>query len=646
MRVPIAGGMAYAGLLMNQDTKIHLLPIQVANKIAAGEVVERPASVVKELMENAIDAGATQIDVAATVGGRRLISVCDNGSGMSRDDALLSLERHATSKIRDVDDIERIHTLGFRGEAMAAIASVSRLRLATCERGAEAGTEIAVTGGTIQDVRDGGFPAGTRIEVRDLFFNVPARLKFLRTEQTELFHIRDVFMVQALSHPAIGMSLSVDGRELYRLAGAEQLEDRLRELFSVELVRQLTPVRYEKGGIAVSGCISVPETHRADRNEQYLFVNGRPTSPALLNYAIGEGYRGVLAKGRYPSVFLFLEMNPGWVDVNVHPTKREIRFRRPGDVRDVVIEALREALDLAPAGGDGGDPAMRELPVAAAIPSVDTELKIEDLPPARAFAYPRRPLSFDPPAGGLPVDEVFGGSAQPRPPDAEAAGGSAQPRPPGAEAAADRTGIEPDDAMVGGGGAPWAWCRVLGQIAGFYVVLETEGGMVLMDPRAAHERVLFDRLMRAVLSRRVESQALLLPETVELPSRDAARVRPHLDLFATLGFGISEFGGNAFVVDAVPACLDAVPVKVLIPDMASSLEQAGSRGGREAREDAMAQAACRAAVGCRQRLSLHEIERLVVDLAQSEMPYTSPRGRPTLIFTSLKELHRKFGREG
>ncbi len=632
---------------MNQDTKIHLLPIQVANKIAAGEVVERPASVVKELMENAIDADATQIDVAVTVGGRKLISVCDNGCGMSRDDALLSLERHATSKIRDVDDIEHIHTLGFRGEAMAAIASVSRVRLTTCERGAEAGTEVAVTAGTIQEVRDGGFPVGTRVEVRDLFFNVPARLKFLRTEQTELFHIRDVFMVQALSHPAIGMSLAVDGRELHRLAGAEQLEDRLRELFSVELVRQLKPVDHETGGITVRGCISVPEAHRADRNEQYLFVNGRPTSPALLHYAIGEGYRGLLAKGRYPSVFLFLEMDPGWVDVNVHPTKREIRFRHPGDVRDAVIEALRLALEITPEGQDAAGPDTQAMPVAAAIPAVEAELKIEDLPPARAFAYPRRPLSFDPPAGGLPVDEMFAGTA-PRPQSEQDAGsGSAQSRPPDARSAVERTGAPSVEAAPSGAGnAPWAWCRVLGQIAGFYVVLETEGGMVLMDPRAAHERVLFDRLMRAVLSRSVASQTLLIPETIELPARDAARVRQHLPLFSDLGFGISEFGGNAFVVDGVPACLDGVPVKLMIPEMAGSLEQAGSRGGNEAREDALAQAACRAAVGCRQRLSLHEIERLVVDLAQSEMPYTSPRGRPTLIFNSLKELHRKFGREG
>ncbi len=617
--------------------------MQVANKIAAGEVVERPASVVKELMENAIDAEARQIDVAVAVAGRKLVSVCDDGSGMSRDDALLSIERHATSKIRDVDDIEKIHTLGFRGEAMAAIASVSRLRLTTALHGAEAGTEVTVVGGVLQDVRDGGFPHGTRIEVRDLFFNVPARRKFLRTEQTELFHIRDVFMVQALSHPSVGMSLAVDGRDLYRLAGSGTLTDRLRDLFSAELVRELKAVRCEQRGIRVHGFISPPAIHRADRNEQYVFVNGRPTSPALLSYAIGEGYRGALAKGRYPSVFLFLDMKPEWVDVNVHPTKKEIRFRQPGDVRDVVIAAIQAALAINPVTETA--PVAVEIPMPSALPPTEAVLKIDDLPPPRTFAYPRRLPPFDAPAGGRPVDEVFA----PRSLDPVVA---SSVEPPAASPPFSLPAASPALQVAGAapGGitprAPWAWCRVLGQIAGFYVVLETEGGMVLMDPRAAHERILFDRLMTAVLARKVESQTLLIPDTVELPARDAARVRQHVALFQHLGFGISEFGGNAFVVDAVPACFDNVPVKVLITDMAGSLELAGARGGQEAREDALAQAACRAAVGCRQRLSLGEIEQLVVDLAQCEMPYTSPRGRPTLIFTSLKELHRKFGREG
>ncbi len=612
---------------MADEPQIRVLPIQVANKIAAGEVVERPASVAKELIENAIDAGATQVDVAVAAGGRKLVSVSDNGRGMSRDDALLSIERHATSKIHDVDDIESIHTLGFRGEALAAIGSVSRFRLTTCRQGDVVGSEIVLAGGGIQDVRDIGCPPGTAIEVRDLFFNVPARRKFLRTQQTELFHIRDVFTIQALAHPEIGMSLTIDGRELHRLPGAEGLDDRLRELFSPDLLKQLKNVGHSAGGIEVRGKVSVPTVHRSDRNEQYLFVNGRPTSPALLSYAIREGYRGLLPKGRHPSVFLFLEMSPGAVDVNVHPTKREIRFRRPGDVRDVVIAAIQKALSVAPEAESGEDILPEVVGTIDHLPPVATELKIDDLPPTRAFKYPRPPAMTD----SAPSDAAFG----------PASTGLTDATPDDATGEQDNAAPSPDEFAS----APWAWCRVLGQVGGFYVVLETENGMVMMDPRASHERVLYDRFMRGVVDGAVDVQNLLIPETVELPSRDAARVRRNLPLFAEMGFGLSEFGGNSFVVDALPACFDGTSVEALVTDMAKSLEEVGSRGGQHGKQEAVAQAACQSAVGRRQRLSLTEIERLVVDLAACEMPYTSPRGRPTLIFTSLNELHRKFGRK-
>jgi DNA mismatch repair protein MutL len=613
---------------MVDSTNIRVLPIQVANKIAAGEVVERPASVVKELIENALDAGALQVDVAVAAGGRKLVSVSDDGSGMTRDDALLSIERHATSKIHDVDDIETIDTLGFRGEALAAISSVSRFRLRSCRKGENVGTEIVVAGGVIQDVQDVGCPVGTTFEIRDLFFNVPARRKFLRSQQTELFHIRDIFTVQSLSHPEIGMSLTIDGRELHRLPATDNLDDRLRELFSPELLNQLTCVDHTANGVAVCGKVSVPTVHRADRNEQYVFVNGRPTSPALLSYAIHEGYRGVLPKGRHPSVFLFLTMSPGAVDVNVHPTKREIRFRKPSDVRDTVIAAIREALSVSSPADDSVEELPTTVGTLADLPPVATTLRIDDLPPTRAFKYPRPSVVILP---EVPAENVFGVSDSPG------------DTPPTALSAAD-AGVGPALVDSTSGSAPWAWCRVLGQIGALYVVLETENGMVMMDPRASHERVLYDRFMGAVIKGTVEVQALLIPETFELPARDAARLRRNVDVFKDMGFGISEFGGNSFVVDALPACLDGTPIEALAVDMARSLEEVGSRGGRHGKEDAVAQAACQLAVGTRQRLSLSEIERLVVDLAACEMPYTSPRGRPTLIFTSLKELHKKFGR--
>lgn len=601
------------------DKHIRVLPVHVANKIAAGEVVDRPASVVKELVENAIDAGASQIDVEISTGGKKLVAVRDNGSGMNRDDAILSIERHATSKITDVDDIEKIQTLGFRGEALAAIASVSRFRLRTSRGGDAAGTELTITGGKLTDVIDAGCPQGTSIEVRDLFFNVPARRKFLRGEQTELSHIRACFMVLALSHPAIGMNLKVDGRVTYRLVAGADLEARLRDLFGAEFQKALRKVDYSSAGARVYGYITVPAMSRADRNEQYFFVNGRATSAPLFSYAMREGYRTLLPADRHPSVFLLLETDPEQVDVNVHPTKKEVRFRYPDDVRDAIIGGVREALRSESTGimqeqAAGGE--IEPTPVAREI-----QLKIENLPPTRTFRYPRMPVMGEVPAGRAQGSESGAAAAVT---EEQAAAGE----------------------RAGSGNAPWSWCRVLGQIGGLYVLLETEEGFVIMDPHAAHERVLFERFMADVLKGNVQLQSLLLPETVELTPGDAIRVRKNLDLFRKMGFGISEFGGDSFVVDALPSYFSGVSAQTLLVEMSHSLEQAGARGGRERwREETVAQAACKSAVKLKDKLNLEEIEKLVVNLAGTEMPYTCPHGRPTLIFTSFREINRKFGRE-
>jgi DNA mismatch repair protein MutL len=623
---------------MSASAHIRVLPIQVANKIAAGEVVDRPAAVVKELVENAFDAGATQIDVVVTAGGRKLIAVRDDGRGMNRDDALLAIERHATSKIRDVDDIEHIATLGFRGEAMAAIASVSRLRLATCARGETVGSELSVAGGTLQDVRDAGYPAGTTVEVRDLFFNVPARRKFLRAYQTELFHVRDTFIVQALAHPDVGMSLTVDGRETYRLPGNGELRDRLRELFGPDLLRNLQPVNFGTREIAVTGFVSAPSVTRNDRNEQYVFVNRRPVAAAQLSYAIREGYAGALAKGRHPSVFLFVEMDAGLVDVNVHPTKKEVRFRRPSEVRDTIILAVRRALgaeretgaaDRAEDVAAEGLPPWLTQPVGVVGPSppVDAPLRIEDLPPTRAFRYPRLPATADAPAAPL-----------------AAAGGLDDTTAGAPDGNGPHPGAPPPDAANSAPTTPWQWCRVVGQLRQAYVVLETEEGMVLMDPRAAHERILFERLMAAIARGAVETQSLLIPETIALSHRDAGRLRRHLGDLKAMGVGVADFGADSFVLDELPTCLANTPGGELLAELVRAIEEGGTRGGRPWLTDLLAQAACQAAVRHRQVLSQAEIERLVVDLAQCDMPYTSPRGRPTLILTSITELNRKFGR--
>lgn len=589
---------------MTRERHIQLLPDHVANKIAAGEVVDRPASVVKELLENGLDAEATQLTVEVTAGGRKVIAVSDNGFGMNRDDALLCVERHATSKIRDADDIERVSTLGFRGEALAAISTVSHFTLSTRQADALGGTEVVLSGGKVQEVRDVGCPAGTAVHVRHLFFNVPARRKFLRSEQTELAHVRQTFLVYALSRPAIGFRLVADGREVYRLAAGATVEDRLRELFGPDLLRSLRPVEHRSEGMTLTGYVGLPGASRSDRAEQFIFINRRPAGAPLLNYALSEAYHTLLPRGRYPVVYLYLEMDPSLVDVNVHPAKKEVRFRRPSDVRDMLINSIRKA--LSPTAG----PAM---PAAAgAVPPPEPQLAIEGMPAARTFSYPRLPM--------VPADPGSGTGAL-----LEAVPGAGEEK---ASAA-----------------SPWSWCRVIGQVGGLYVVLETEDGVVLMDPHAAHERLLYERYMKEVGGDRVASQGLLTPETVELSPGDAQRVRDNLPLLKKMGFGLSEFGGDAFMVDALPICLGAASGAALLGEVAQTLEQAGARGGTERwAEEHIAQGACKAAVKARDRLTLDEIEQLVVDLARAEMPYTCPHGRPTIVFTSFDELRRKFGR--
>lgn len=604
---------------------IQLLSSEVANKIAAGEVVERPASVLKELIENSIDAGASRVDIEIVSGGKKLIAVSDDGAGMNRDDALLSIERHATSKICKVEDIERIVTLGFRGEALAAVSSVSRFRLVTCTADSSVGTEISVNGGMLRDVRDIGRPRGTTVEVRDLFFNVPARRKFLRADDTELAHLRQRFVVHALAHPGIGMTLRVDGRDVHALAAGAAMEERLRELFGAEFCRQLRPVNHRTDTLSVSGLVSLPALSRADRSEEYVFVNNRPVTAPVIGHAMREGYHTLLPRDRYPSVFLFLILDPGLVDVNVHPAKKEVRFRRPTEVRDALIAAIRGALEsggarLTPgpsaldlSSGPGARPGFR--PAAE-----ESLIRIEDLPPTRSFRYPRLPMT--PPAPG-----------------ADRGAAAVPPRTRGPEAKAAPAETE------AGGGSPWAWCRILGQIGSLYVILETEDGFVIMDPHAAHERVLFEKFMKAVEGRRIETQGLLMPVTVELTPQDALRVRKSLELLKQMGFGVAEFGGDTFVVDAMPALFSGVSPREFLADLAQVLEQAGARGGSGRwREEAVAQAACKAAVKSRDRLTLVAIEQLVIDLAAAQMPYTCPHGRPTLIFHSFKELNRKFGR--
>lgn len=609
---------------MKERKHIRLLPVAVANKIAAGEVVERPASVVKEFMENAFDAEATRVDVAIEQGGRKLISVADNGCGMEHDDALMCLEPQATSKISDVDDIERISTYGFRGEAVPSVASVSRMTIRTAAEGEESGTCIEVEGGVVRSVSSIGFPQGTTFEIRDFFFNVPARRKFLKSIATEQSHIRTVFYLQALSHPEATMKLQVDGRDVVSLAGGASLKERIHDLFGAAFLENLRPVEYKCGGVSVSGFIGLPSLTRGDRSEQYIFINKRAASAPIIPYALKEAYPP-LDGDRKPVAILFIDVPPTEVDVNVHPTKREVRFRDGRGVRDAIILAVQKALGIGSFGNLE--------PVATERTEDGTE--IEEAIPLSPQAYP----------AARPASAPYGGASLPVPPPEPPV--SKVPPPtrleslPGFDEPSRGVSEVVRGEDVGRAGI-WEWCRLLGQIGGGYLILETDAGFVVVDPRAAHERVLFERMIGG-LSGNCLSQPLLVPETVALPPIDANRIFENLDSLRSMGFGIDTFGDDAFVIDALPSGMKAPDLRSLLIDIAGGLSDSSiKRGVPDWRAKALAQLAATSAVSRMEAIPYKALAQLVDDLAKTSKPYTSPRGKPTMLFTSTRELDRKF----
>ena len=580
-----------------RDGHIRVLPLHVANKIAAGEVVERPASVVKELVENAIDAGAKSIRISITQGGRKLVSVQDDGCGMTRDDAVLSLERQATSKILDVNDIEEIDTLGFRGEAIPSIASVSRFTITTRRHESDEGTLVQVNAGQLAEVSSAGCPPGTLVEVRDLFCNVPARRKFLRAYATEESHVKQVFTVHALAHPAIGFALNVEGRELYRLAPAATLADRVLDLFGRDFVAELLPVggqparsASEETGvpsgnpniqtskqskhqeIRVSGFLERPNLNQPTRRDQYVFVNGRPATAPSIAYALREAYPRRQGDVR-PAAILFIDLPPNQVDVNVHPTKREVRFRDNSAVKQAIMSAIELALRQPPSTRGRPDPAL-EAP--------------------------------------QPVQVEFA--------------------------------VSPDSTDS----RPWQWFTYLAQTAEGYLLIETDAGLVTINPRAARERIVYERLLKASSQDggKVPSQALLIPETVRMSPADAARIKASLATIAEMGFVIEEFGRDTFKVDAIPQLSENGSPSVMLATIARDLAEGGARrGGARWREELVAKAVARSYAGSSQTLTEEGAVRLVEDLCRCRSPYVCPRGKITMILTSNRELNRKFARD-
>lgn len=605
-------------------SRIRVLAERVANQIAAGEVVERPAAAVKELVENALDAGATRISVEFRGGGAELIRVEDDGCGMDRDDALLALQRHATSKISEAEDLNRLASFGFRGEALPSIASVSRFVLRTRVSGQDGGTEVLVDAGKLLAVRDCGRPPGTSVEVAHLFHPVPARRRFLKSEATESAHIVQAVRWYALAFPGVRFALTQDGREVFRSPACASLTDRVGEIFGRELAARLAPIDAADPAWRLSGLIGRPGVERAGRQELVMFVNARPVESRTLGFAVMEGYRESLPKGKYPAAFLFLTCDPAAVDVNVHPTKREVRFRQEAVVRDFVVRSvaarLRElAGEAARAAGVTSRPPALE---GTAGPSVG------ERPPGSSGRF----LAGE---GTVEVVRLAGGGTNPPEAGAPAFGASSGQYPE--HAGADRALAE-----NGAAEAVDAW-RWVGMLRKEFAVFDAPGGMVLLDRRAAAERVWYERLKGGEGS--VASQGLLLPVGVELDPIGSALLVDHRSFLAAQGFEVAEFGRNYFRIEAVPDWLEPGEAEDFLRELL-----AAARDGRlserhlAAARDAYARLAAIRAASRPIEPAEASTRRLLAELFGTSNPLSTPGGRPTFVEMGWAELGRRFDR--
>ena len=566
----------------------------MANQIAAGEVVERPAAVIKELLENSLDADARRVTVDFSRGGKAQMIVEDDGKGMTGDEALLSLERHATSKIQVASDLDRIATFGFRGEALPSIASVARFTMQTRPASAPSGTEIAINGGKLVHRRDHGMAPGTRIEVSNLFHPVPARLKFLKSDETEAAHIVRLVRLYAIAHPEVGFLLREDGREIFRSPGNAPLLDRVREIWGRQVAEEVTIMpSFARPGMRLSGLLGKPGVSRGTRQDLVTVVNGRPVDSRTMAFALTESYHTLIPKGRYPLAFVFLEMDPAWVDVNVHPAKREVRFRDEAKVRNFLIESV---LAVLRARADDGLP-------ATTIPSVSTAT------PLTAPAVPT--LSSPVSASGTPAAYV--------PPSAV----PAQPN----HAPAVRLG----------------W-RLLSRLREERAVFETPTGLAILDIGAAHQRVLYESILAQFTAQKPVSQPMLVPLSIELEPLPAAVLKERMPLLASAGFDFEEYGRNFWRIQALPAWLEPEDALAFVRDLLAEMaRREGDFGRPSLAYDALAKIAVIKARRKGDSLSDGELMELVQALFRTVQPGSCPRGRRTYVEWTDADLTRRFG---
>jgi DNA mismatch repair protein MutL len=681
--------------------KIKVLPDNLANQIAAGEVVERPASVIKELVENSIDAGAKRIQIDIELGGRRLMRVTDDGEGMLRDDAVLAFERHATSKIKTLEDLGAIQTLGFRGEALASIASVAKVELVTKTLEETAGTRVLIEGGRLIDVKDAARSTGTTINVRDLFFNTPARRKFMRSEATENYHLTNIVTHYALAHPEIAFTLTNNGREILRVSPARDLRERAYQIFGANLLDSLLPVTGGRDYVAkISGFVSAPRERRTTRDAQYFFVNQRFVRDKVIAGGLLEGFRSVLPHGVYPVAFLFLDIPHDEIDVNVHPAKTEIRFRRSEAVKDVIAETVR--LTLQNAGiiaFQEQKPAEFFEPTATFAEPVKLHEKQQSQP-----VFEQAEMDFVAPQNNsveysltetneigykseeksgvvietiaeteeqiLSVQEEFSGefystdfekrveelkeTGAQKIENREAARESFESvfneptifnkpsshvfMPPvnSAEKVVKAAEVEQISASK---------IRPIAQLHDSYIIATDDEGLLLIDQHVAHERILFDKFRKKETERKIESQNLLLPETIDLTPAQSVAFSVVQDELESLGFGLMRLSGRTIAVKSVPTDLPPSEVRNLLAEILDTID-AEKRGGAKAtmRDEIAASLACKAAVKINMKLTPEKMHWLIDRLLFTSSPTTCPHGRPVILRLTMKDIERGFHR--
>ena len=655
-------------------SKIKVLPDSLANKIAAGEVVERPSSVVKELLENALDACAGKINIEVETGGKQLIRVLDDGEGMTRDDAILAFERHATSKLRASEDLESIVTLGFRGEALPSIASVSRLFLRTKTAGDTEGTEIEFNGGKLVAVRDIAWPTGSEVEVRELFFNIPARRKFLKSDATESFHIANLVQHYALANPQLSFLLVNNGRDVIRVAPAQSLKERAYQVLGGTLLDKLVEVNTEANGMKIFGFVSNPQEQRSSRDAQYLFINRRFVRDQLIGRALSEAYRSMMPSGTYPAAVLFIEAPPTEVDVNVHPAKTEVRFLHEGAVlsfvRDAVAAALRSTQPITQVPGVARARAENENTAAAR------------WRPGESKGWSSTDFDTSAPSGGestggqgdssaIRVDadgnadrssvaqperssSVFGAedtpeqSAKPRSevalisgayadaPESGCAGQQAEPVLLDSEARPVESGALPG---LGHGIKP------LGQIRESYIVATDEEGLLLVDQHVAHERVLFEQLRDVRLSRAAGLQPLLIPATIDLSPAEAEAFAIVQSELENIGIETMQLSGRTVAIKTSPTGLAASDVLAVVREVLAVVERERRDFTIERMRDKIAaELACKAAIKINMPLTFEKMQWLIDELMKTQNPMTCPHGRPIMMRMGLRDIERGFKR--